>query len=159
MWIISRLLPLKMLNRMNLYCVCHSMCKVFVMQMSLFHRAPTKRMPMKLVIDYINGISISNFNCIILWLIVIGGWGNTRTLIRKNNQVLAKVKEYNILSDTRPVKVILEITKAGKISVFTDHNKSKPFLEVDDSSPITDINYISFSGYYRDLDYYYDCAE
>lgn len=47
-----------------------------------------------------------------LTFIVIGGWGNTRTLISKNNQVLAKVHEYNILDESKPVKVILEITKS-----------------------------------------------
>lgn len=90
---------------------------------------------------------------------VIGGWGNVRTLIRKNGQVLAKAKEFNILSATRPVKIILEVTKTGVIRIFTDHNKSKPFLEVQDDSPLTDINFISFSGYYRDLDFFYSCSE
>lgn len=90
---------------------------------------------------------------------MIGGWGNTRTVIRKNNQVLAKLKEYNILNESRPVKIVLEITNAGHIRIFTEYNKSKPFLEVQDANPITDINYISFSGYYRELDYYYDCDE
>jgi len=91
--------------------------------------------------------------------IVIGGWGNSRNLIRKNNQVLAKVKEFNILSETRPVKIIVEVTKAGAIRVFTDHNKSKPLLEVQDDQPIKEINYVSFSAYYRDLDIFYNCVE
>jgi len=91
--------------------------------------------------------------------IIIGGWGNSRNLIRKNNQVLAKVKEFNILSDTRPVKIIVEVTKAGVIRVFTDHNKSKPLLEVQDDQPIKEINFVSFSAYYRDLDIFYNCVE
>lgn len=46
----------------------------------------------------------------------------------------------------------------GQIRIFTEYNKYKPFLEVTDSKPITDLNLISFSAYYRDLDYYYNCS-
>lgn len=89
---------------------------------------------------------------------MIGGWGNTRSLIRKNGLTLAKVNEYNVLDENKPVRVIVEQTKDGVLRIYTDFNKSRPLLEIKDEQPITDINTISFTAYYRDLDFYYGCV-
>lgn len=141
--------------------VCHYMFKGSEMLTFCLHRPLIQALktPMKQVLCYFNYDYDFLYLIVCKSISVIGGWGNVRTLIRKNGHVLAKTKEYNILSDTRPVKIILEVTKTGVIRIFTDHNKSKPFLEVQDDSPITDINFISFSGYYRDLDFFYNCGE
>lgn len=94
-----------------------------------------------------------------LWFFtVIGGWGNSRTLIRKKGVVLAKVDEFNVLDENKPIKVVVEMTTDGWLRVWTDYNKSRPLLEVKDSKPINDISTLSFSAYYRDLDFYYGCS-
>lgn len=89
---------------------------------------------------------------------MIGGWGNTRSLIRKNGATLGKVNEFNVLDENKPVRVVVEQTKDGVLRIYTDYNKSRPLLEVKDEQPIADINTISFTAYYRDLDFYYGCA-
>lgn len=45
--------------------------------------------------------------------IVIGGWGNTRTVINKNGIRLAEAIEYNILNEKKPVKIIVEMSTGG----------------------------------------------
>lgn len=89
---------------------------------------------------------------------VIGGWGNTRALIRKNGVVLAKVDEFNVLDENKPIKVIVELTTTGSLRMWTDYNKSRPLLQANDPKPITDIAAVSFSAYYRELDFYYGCS-
>lgn len=88
---------------------------------------------------------------------MIGGWGNTRTLIRKNGITLAKVNEFNILDEQKPVRVIVEMTRDGVLRIYTDFNKSRPLLEVKDDAPLLNVNTVSFAGYYRDLDIWYGC--
>lgn len=89
---------------------------------------------------------------------VIGGWGNTRALIRKNGVVLAKINEFNVLDENKPIKVIVELTATGVLRLWTDYNKSRPLLQVTDPKPITDVTTLSFSAYYRELDFYYACS-
>lgn len=92
---------------------------------------------------------------------MIGGWGNTRTLIRKHGDVVAKVNEFNVLDEFKPIKVIVELEnkKDDKVlRIFTDLNKSRPLLEFTDSSPIDQLNTLSFTAYYRDLEFYYNCS-
>lgn len=95
---------------------------------------------------------------IILIFTVIGGWGNTRALIRKNGVVLAKINEFNVLDENKPIKVIVELTATGVLRLWTDYNKSRPLLQVTDPKPITDVSTLSFSAYYRELDFYYGCS-
>lgn len=89
---------------------------------------------------------------------MIGGWGNTRALIRKNGVVLAKIDEFNVLDGNKPIKIIIELTPAGVLRLWTDYNKSRPLLQVTDSKPIADVSTLSFSAYYRELDFYYGCS-
>jgi len=89
---------------------------------------------------------------------LIGGWGNSRALIRKNGVVLAKVDEFNVLDENKPVKVVVELTSSGSLRLWTDYNKSVPLLEVTDPKPITGLSALSFSAYYRELDFYYGCS-
>lgn len=88
---------------------------------------------------------------------MIGGWGNSRALIRKNNLVLAKVDEYNVLDENKPIKVVVELTSTGILRLWTDYNKSVPLLQVTDPKPIAGLSAVAFSAYYRELDFYYGC--
>lgn len=90
--------------------------------------------------------------------IVLGGWGDSKHLIRKNGDVVAKVNEFNVLNEFQPIKVIVEMTQSGDLRVFTDANKFMPLLEYKDSQPINNLNTFSFTAYYRDLDFYYGCS-
>lgn len=71
---------------------------------------------------------------------------------------MAKVNEFNVLNEFKPIKVIVELTQSGKLRIFTDANKSRPLLEFNDPQPIADLNTLSFTAYYRDLDFYYACT-
>lgn len=93
-----------------------------------------------------------------MFVSVLGGWGDSKHLIRKNGDVVAKINEFNILSEFKPIKVIVEITQEGALRVFTDANKSNPLLEFKDKEPIENLNTLSFTAYYRDLDFYYGCS-
>lgn len=48
------------------------------------------------------------------WKLVIGGWDNTRVLLRKkkNAETLKEVFESNIVNLNRPTKVILEVANS-----------------------------------------------
>lgn len=89
---------------------------------------------------------------------VIGGWGNTKNLIRKYGKTVAKTLEYNVLNEHKTIKVIVEATHDGIFRVYTEANKSQPLLEFKDKSPIENLNTASFTAYYRDLDFYYNCS-
>lgn len=89
---------------------------------------------------------------------VIGGWGNSKNLIRKHGEVVAKTNEYNVLSEFKTIKVIVQLSKNGDFRVYTDGNKSKPLLEFKDNAPIKNLSAFSFTAYYRDLDFYYGCT-
>lgn len=89
---------------------------------------------------------------------MIGGWGNSKNLIRKNGEVVAKTNEYNVLSEFKTIKVIVQLSKNGDFRVYTDGNKSRPLLEFKDNSPIKNLAALSFTAYYRDLDFYYGCT-
>ncbi|XP_031620433.1 uncharacterized protein LOC116338976 [Contarinia nasturtii] len=90
--------------------------------------------------------------------IVIGGWSDSKHLIRKNGDVVAKVNEFNVLNELKPIKVVVELTTDGVMRVWTEANKWKPLLEFKDTKPIDDLSTLSFKAYYRDLDFYYGCT-
>lgn len=94
----------------------------------------------------------------LLLFTVIGGWGDTKHLIRKHGDVVAKVNEFNVLNEFKPIKVIVELSENGELRVFTDTNKSRPLLEFKDTQPIDQLSTLSFTGYYRDLEFYYGCT-
>lgn len=71
---------------------------------------------------------------------------------------MAKVNEFNVLNEQQPIKVIVELKESGELLVFTDDNKSVPLLEFKDKEPIKNLNTLSFTAYYRDLDFYYGCS-
>lgn len=48
---------------------------------------------------------------------------------------------------------------AGTIRIFTEFNKMKPLLEVNDASPITNLKYISFGGEDKIHDFFYNCSQ
>lgn len=89
---------------------------------------------------------------------MIGGWGNTKNLIRKYGKTVAKTLEYNVLNERKTIKVIVEATNDGIFRVYTEENKSQPLLEFKDESPIDNLTTASFTAYYRDLDFYYNCS-
>lgn len=89
---------------------------------------------------------------------VLGGWGDTKHLIRKNGDVVTKVNEFNVLNEFKPIKVIVELSQNGELRVFTEANKSRPLLEFKDTQPIDQLSTLSFTAYYRDLDFYYGCT-
>lgn len=93
-----------------------------------------------------------------LFFIVIGGWGDSKHMIRKNGDVVAKVNEFNVLNELKPIKVIVEFTNDGVLRVWTEANKWRPLLEFTDAKPIDDLSTLSFTAYYRDLDFYYGCT-
>lgn len=92
------------------------------------------------------------------FLSVLGGWGNTRNLVRKNTVELANVEQFNLISEVNPVLVVVEVTSDGNIRVYTHFKNDRPLIEVKDPNPIADINTVSFSAYYRDVDFYYGCS-
>lgn len=48
-----------------------------------------------------------------MYVLVIGGYGNSKTLIRKkiDNFLIQEIETPNIASDQRPLKVFIEIAK------------------------------------------------
>lgn len=90
--------------------------------------------------------------------IVLGGWGDTKHLIRKNGDVVAKIHEYNVLNESQPIKVIVELNQSGELRVFTDANKFTPLLYYKDPQPINNLSTLSFTAYFRDIDFYYGCS-
>lgn len=93
-----------------------------------------------------------------MFFAVLGGWGNTKNLIRKHGEVVAKINEFNVLNEFKTIKVIVQLAKDGDFRVYTDSNKSKPLLEFKDKAPIKNLSAFAFTAYYRDLDFYYGCA-
>jgi len=91
--------------------------------------------------------------------ILLGGWGNLKTLIRKNGEVIAETEEYNVLNEFKPIKVLIEMTRDGEIRVLTEYNTHQPLLQVKDANPLTDLNTLSFTAYFRDIKFWYDCKE
>lgn len=66
--------------------------------------------------------------------------------------------EQNILSQWKPVKIVIEITDAGVIKVFTSHNPFVPLITAkDDVKPIS-VKYISFASPSRSQ-FFYDVDE
>lgn len=98
------------------------------------------------------------FHFFFVFVLVLGGYGDSKHFIRKNGDVVTRVKEFNVLNEFKPIKVIVELTETGELRVFTDANKSRPLLEFNDNKPIDNLNIVSFAGYYRDLDFYYGCT-
>lgn len=90
--------------------------------------------------------------------LVLGGWGDTKHLIRKNGDAVVKVHEYNVLNEFQPIKVIVELNNNGELKVFTDANKFTPLLYYKDPQPIKNLSTISFTAYFRDIDFYYACS-
>jgi len=90
--------------------------------------------------------------------IVLGGWGDTKHLIRKDGDVVTKVNEYNVLNEFQPIKVVVELNKDGELKVFTDANKYTPLLYYKDPQPINNLSTISFTAYFRNVDFYYGCS-
>lgn len=89
----------------------------------------------------------------------LGGDGNSLTKITKqiNGDVVAKVYEQNILSEKKPVKVVLEVLTDGTIKIWTSHNPYAPLLEWKDPQPVP-VKYLSFSSKTR-IQFFYNVDE
>lgn len=91
---------------------------------------------------------------------VIGGFRNTRVLIRKriNGAVLADVYWPNVLSEWKKKKFVFEVTLGGEIQLYSEDNPYKPMVTAFDPKPIT-IDYMSFRNLAREtLSLYYGNA-
>ncbi|KAJ6636133.1 hypothetical protein Bhyg_14720 [Pseudolycoriella hygida] len=91
--------------------------------------------------------------------LVIGRSNNQYVTFYRNGQILKEVLEPSLITKDRLVRFILEITKDGQIRIFTDLNKVKPLLEVRDSNPITNLEYIAFGSEEVSITYYYNCVK
>lgn len=80
--------------------------------------------------------------------IIIGGWLNTRSEIRKrlDGAVLAAAETPNILSLLKKKKFVVEITDEGFINVFSEDNPNYPFITAVDPKPAK-IEFVGFKGY------------
>lgn len=83
----------------------------------------------------------------------IGRDSNTAHTILKNGEEIARVYEQNILSQWKPVKLVLEATADGLLQVFTSYNPYVPLISVKDPQPIA-IKYISFASASRSQFFY-----
>lgn len=92
---------------------------------------------------------------------VIGGWVNSRTLIRRKRQDLDLTTEttLNVLRGNVPQKVEIHIKTNGEIKVFIDNNREEPLAMATDPNPLP-IKYFGFASYDNALNkYYYDCPD
>lgn len=62
-----------------------------------------------------------------------------------NTETLVEVWEQNLLSDARPIKVVIEVTTKGEIRVWTSHNPWVPLMTAHDPKLI-EINYLGFAS-------------
>lgn len=118
---------------------------------------------------------------------MIGGWGNTRILIRrkKSNDVLTEMEVVNPINNDRPTKIVIEITNSelnrnkvitslmlllinwliylliiseGHIRLYTEANVGFPLASAYDPKPIA-VKYLSFAAWDNaEVYFYYKCG-
>lgn len=89
--------------------------------------------------------------------ITIGWRGNSfAKIVNRRNGDVHVIAEYGILSPLTPVKVIIDISNEGVVSIFTSHNPFVPLLSVPFANQF-DLKYISFGSvgraqFFHDVD-------
>ncbi|XP_049545121.1 uncharacterized protein LOC125956892 [Anopheles darlingi] len=96
--------------------------------------------------------------------IVISGWGNTKSVGRRqhrtltnafSNLQLSEIPTQGLLSPFRPTIILLEVSTRGLVRV-TKAGDKEPFLEFIDEKRIP-AHFIGFTKWDKDLIYFYDC--
>ncbi|XP_031619784.1 uncharacterized protein LOC116338571 [Contarinia nasturtii] len=90
--------------------------------------------------------------------ILVGGWANNRTLIRRKRQDYDMTVEYNfnILRKDNPLKLLIEISNEGKIQVFIEYQKEP--LAVAEDKNVLPVKYFGFASYDNSLaKFFYNC--
>ncbi|XP_063695626.1 acetylcholine receptor subunit beta [Culicoides brevitarsis] len=92
--------------------------------------------------------------------IVIGAGSNTFCEIRKKRKTgPLKNKRVQVLSPIDPVPLTIRITRSGIIEV-TIRGDILPLISAEDTQPITDLKYISFSSWgSTSIRFFYDCPD
>lgn len=114
------------------------------------------------------------------FVLVLGGWGNTRAVVRKRieNYALKDLTLSSVISAVRPLKVIIEMSQGnellrnmvvrvfywknslfidGHINVFTDDNP-EPLIRAYDPLPLP-IKYVSFASHHSaSVEFLYNCV-
>lgn len=91
--------------------------------------------------------------------ILVGGWANNRTLIRRRRQDYDMAVEYNfnVLRKSEPLQLLIEITNEGKIQVFIEYQKA-PLAMVVDKMGVLPVKYFGFASYDNSLaKFFYNC--
>lgn len=91
--------------------------------------------------------------------ITIGWLGNTRAKIsnRLNGGEEVKVTELGVLSAEKAIKLIVDVSMEGVVSVYTSHNPWVPLLSASFPTKIN-VKYISFASYGR-VQFFHDVDE
>lgn len=113
---------------------------------------------------------------------MIGGWGNTRLIIRKKKfgNVLNEAFESNVINSVKPTKILIEIANSkydffafnkkkkyflkiqnflgGAIRLYSENLKSRPLIETFESNPLP-IQYVSFASFENsENQFFYNCS-
>lgn len=105
-----------------------------------------------------NEKQISNLSIL---FIVIGGTGFFHVQIRRrySKETLAKLGRPNLLNERVPTKFIIEVTKTGRISIWSAHNPFEPLLTAQDDH-VLPIKYLSFASGVKTLNqFYFNCID
>lgn len=68
-------------------------------------------------------IFVLNFSGCFLF-VVFGGYGNTRLMIRKRvqNYLIKEITLASVVSELRPLKVLIEVSKGKEVNHLINHN-------------------------------------
>lgn len=94
-------------------------------------------------------------------IIVIGGTGFFHVQIRRrySKETMAKLGRPNLLNERVPTKFIIEVTKTGRVSVWSAHNPFEPLLTAQDDH-VLPIKYLSFASGMKTLNqFYFNCID
>lgn len=77
--------------------------------------------------------------------------GNENTLINVHRKVYTydsnrSASTQNILSGTKPLKFVVELTREGEIQVFSSQNPFVPLIRIAETDSLTPIGFISFAS-------------
>lgn len=89
-------------------------------------------------------------------ILVIGGFKNTRILIKKrvDGAILADVYWPNILSEWKKKKFVFEVLVGGEVRLWCDETPYKPLVETYDPRPLL-LEYLSFRNRLKEHVYFY----
>lgn len=92
---------------------------------------------------------------------MIGGTGFFHVQIRRrfSKETLAKLGRPNLLNERVPTKFIIEVTKQGRLSIWSAHNPFEPLLTTQDDH-VLPIKYLSFASGAKTLNqFYFNCID